>query len=557
MRRLFKVLRLTWGAAPGAMWRGAALSVAVLVMGVALLGLSGWFIVATGLAGLAGIGIAFDVFRPSAGIRFLALGRAASRYGERLLTHDATLRALAALRLDLMRRLAARPVAALQRLRGGPELTRITADVDALDGVVLRLALPLLAGLVTHAAAFAVLWWLVAPAVAGAVAAGYLLGAAAILARVAVVSRAPSAEAEAATQELRRGVIDAFRGQRDLLVQGRMGARLEELAALDGQARTAEDRLDRIDRASGFALAAVVAGVAGTALALGGWLVAGGAVEPAPAAIGFFVALALSETVLPLRKGLAEIGRMHDAAGRVMATEPAAPRLEGPAPAAAGLRGLTFEGVAVARPGGGVPLLAGLDLRVAPGETVALSGPSGSGKSTLLAVAAGLEAPAAGRVLLDGHPVGDWPEAALRARLTLVLQRAALVAGTIRDNLALAAPEADDTDMRAALEAVALWPVVAAKGGLDAVLGEGGAGLSGGEARRLALARAALRRPAVLLLDEPTEGLDGPRAEEALRGLRAMLPEAAILTASHRAEELATAHRTLDLGTYISKTASV
>ena len=106
MRALWRVLKLLLGASPRAMARGAALAVTVLLMGVALLGLSGWFITATGLAGLAGIGIAFNVFQPSAGVRLLALGRTAARYGERLLTHDATLRALAALRVDLLRRQA-------------------------------------------------------------------------------------------------------------------------------------------------------------------------------------------------------------------------------------------------------------------------------------------------------------------------------------------------------------------------------------------------------------------------------------------------------------------
>ncbi len=557
MRQLWQILRLTWGAAPRAMWRGAALSVAVLVMGAALLGLSGWFITATGLAGLAGIGIAFDVFRPSAGIRFLALGRAGGRYAERLLTHDATLRALAALRLDLIHRLAARPFAELQRLRGALPLMRITADVDALDGVVLRLALPALAGLLTHAAAFAALWWLVAPEMAWGIAAGYLLGATAILAQVGRATLRPSSEAEAATQALRRDVIDTFRGQRDLLVQGRMAARLETLAALEAHARASSDRLNRIDRNAGLALAGVVAGTAGAALVIGGWLVASGRADPAPAAIGFFVALALAETVLPLRKGLGELGRMRDAARRVMDAPAGAPALPAGAPEPRARSGLRFETVSVGRPGGGAPLLCGVSFAVAPGENVALAGPSGVGKSTLLGIAAGLDEPAGGQVLLDGAAIRTWPEDALRQRVTLVLQRAALLSGTIRDNLALAAHDATEDEMWTALEAVALRRTVTAKGGLDAVLGEGGAGLSGGESRRLVLARALLRRPEVLLLDEPTEGLDADTAHAVLRGLRAALPRAAILTASHRDEELATAHRTLDLRKYIPDFISV
>ena len=196
MRVLWRLTRLLWQADPWAMWRGAAAALAVLVMGAALLGLSGWFITATGLAGLAGIGIAFDVFRPSAGVRFLALGRAGARYAERLLTHDATLRALARLRLTLMARLETWPMAALRRLRGASELTRITADVDALDGLILRLVLPLAAGLLTHAMALAALWVLVSGPVAVAVAGGYVLGGALVLTLVARRALRPSARAE-------------------------------------------------------------------------------------------------------------------------------------------------------------------------------------------------------------------------------------------------------------------------------------------------------------------------------------------------------------------------
>jgi ATP-binding cassette subfamily C protein CydC len=181
MRQLLRMTGLLVGTAPRAMARGAALSVAVLVMGAALLGLSGWFITATGIAGLAGIGLAFDVFRPSAGVRFLALGRTAARYGERLLTHDAILRALAALRVAILRHQSRRDARALARLRGETVLTRMISDVDALDGLVLRVILPVAAGLVTHCVVFAMLHWLVGGPVAVAIAGLYLPAAAAVL----------------------------------------------------------------------------------------------------------------------------------------------------------------------------------------------------------------------------------------------------------------------------------------------------------------------------------------------------------------------------------------
>jgi len=192
-------------------------------------------------------------------------------------------------------------------------------------------------------------------------------------------------------------------------------------------------------------------------------------------------------------------------------------------------------------------VLEGFDLTLARGEWLALRGPSGTGKSTVLALAAGLLSPGAGVIRLWGQPLADWPETDLRARLMLVPQRGALIAGTVMDNLSLACAVPDRDRAATAVEAVALGAALASRGGLDCRLGEGGTGLSGGETRRLILARAILRAPEVLLLDEPTEGLDHDTARRVLAGLRAALPKASVLLASHRAAELACADRVIAL----------
>lgn len=517
MRVLFPVIRVLLTAAPWAMARGAALSVLVLLMGAALLGLSGWFITATGLAGLVGIGIAFDVFRPSAGVRFLALGRTAARYGERLLTHDATLRALAALRVALLIRQTGLGARALTRLRSETVLTRIISDVDALDGVVLRLLLPVFAALATHLVVFVALGCLAGWPIARAVLAGYLPLACLILWRLGRQGVAPADMAEHQSQVLRRGMIDMIRDRQALILGAKLAERETQLHAVEICARTDARTLDQAERNASAGLSILTALVTGMALVVGGQLIANGMIGPAIGAIGVFVALALAETIVPLKRGFAEYGRMVGAARRI------------------GLGGEGPGTTATTTGNSDAPLLSitrsGLHLDLKPGMAVAITGPSGQGKSSLLMQVAGLEQ--SNGIALQGLPPCAWHDGALRDLVAMVPQRSALIAGTIRHNLALAV-DVDDDEMWRALAAVCLADVIRERGGLAARLGEAGAGLSGGQARRLTLARAILKHPRLLLLDEPTEGLDPDTANRVLTGIRAYLPNAAILAVLHR-----------------------
>lgn len=148
MHDLIYIVRLLWREERRTFLRGLSLSLAVLLAGLALIGLSGWFITAAAVAGLAGAGAAFNVFTPGAGVRFLALGRTLARYGERLSTHDATLRALESLRITLLKGIARKPFAAIMQMRASATLNRILSDIDALDGLTLRLLFPVAAGFV-------------------------------------------------------------------------------------------------------------------------------------------------------------------------------------------------------------------------------------------------------------------------------------------------------------------------------------------------------------------------------------------------------------------------
>ncbi len=525
---------------------GLLLTVAVLAMGVGLLGLSGWFITASAAAGMAGLGILFNVFAPSAMVRFLALGRTVSRYGERVLTHDATLRALSDLRIRLLQGLLTRPHRELEKLRANAFLNRVTADIDALDGALLRLVLPALAGWTVIALSGLLLWWLVHPSVALVVGLGYLILPTLVFLIGQRIARKPSRQVEAAMMACRTRLIDLVAGRDDLTMYGRLEAMAAHGRGAIVRHSHATRRLDRIQQRTGLGLDLIGAALTASALGLGVRLVQTGEISAAQAAIGVFAALALAETVAPVRRALAEIGGMVQAARRVLPAV-SAQASEGGAEGVPGVAVLEMRGVGYRRGGSGAALFAPVDLNVAPGETLALAGPSGSGKSTLLLLAAGALEPSEGGVSWGGRPVGAWSQESLGRSIALVPQRHALIAGSVAENLRLAAPEASDEMLWKALEQVCLAGTVRARGGLALRLGFRGAGLSGGEARRLVLARAMLRRPQLLLLDEPTEGLDDATARAVMAGIRAALPEAAILMAAHRAAELSCADSCLQL----------
>lgn len=513
---------------------GALLAAATVLAGIMLLGLSGWFITATAIAGLSSAtAFAFDVFAPAAAIRFLALARTAARYGERLTTHDATLGVLAGLREQLFRYWSRPQSARLLVQRPSRLLFRLTADIDALDSLYLRVLVPAAVAIVT-ALAVAVTLGMMHPLV-GLGAGTFLLltglGVPLIAARFAGASSIRRAHA---LEALRSRSIDLVAGQTDLLMTGRLAAQVEGVAAADRRAAAADSRLNWIEVFAGAGL-----GVA-SALLLGGTLMAmaalasAGAINGPVAALGVLVALAALEPFAALRRGAVELGRTLLAARRI------GPSLAPPSPPVPRTAALNGEAVRTANArvthdGAPLPALHALNFTVADGERVALIGPSGAGKSTLLALIAG-ELGAA-----------DRGEVAT-AKSALLTQRTELFQDTLRDNLRLAAPEADDAQLHRALDQAGLNELVASLPmGLGTSLGEGGLGLSGGQSRRLALARLLLRDAPLWLLDEPTEGLDGATARDVLQRLRSAMPGHAVVIATHIRREAELADRIIIL----------
>ncbi|MCT1908997.1 thiol reductant ABC exporter subunit CydC [Brachybacterium paraconglomeratum] len=469
-------------------------------------------------------------------VRALGVSRGVFRWLERMLTHDVALRGVVSLRTSLFTALASRTDDALTRLRRGELLSRLGDDAQELGDHVIKAIVPALVAavmLVMVLATFAPLSLLATAAMAAslllaAVAAPYFAHRAAALTEQAVLTTRGDVTSRS---------LEILDDATSLRVDGRLDGALARLAA----AQAAHDAaIDRAARPAALAAAAVPASMV---LAVTGSLLAAGAAWTAgdlsAGQIGILLLLPLSsfEAATALPAAATQHARSRAAAERLDAligeggeVDGSAPvPAERPATATLTARDLTAGWSAEA------PCVRGLDLDLAPGSRLAVVGPSGSGKSTLLATLAGLLAPLGGEVSTDA--------ASLREAVTMFAEDGHVFATTLRENLRVVRGDLTDEEALAALAAVGHddW-LATLPHGLDTMLGPDGTTVSGGERRRLLLARAVVRRGPVLLLDEPTEHLDTARGDALLAALltpgdESLVPASStVVVVTHRPE---------------------
>ncbi|EOC1317468.1 cysteine/glutathione ABC transporter ATP-binding protein/permease CydC [Cronobacter turicensis] len=516
---------------------GVVLAIVTLLASIGLLTLSGWFLSASAVVGMAGL-YSFNYMLPAAGVRGAAIIRTAGRYFERLVSHEGTFRVLEHLRVYTFSRLLPLSPSGLARFRQGELLNRLVADVDTLDHLYLRVISPLIGALAVIAVVTLGLSLL--DVTLALTLGGIMLATLLLLPPLFYRAGRPVGEALTMLRaSYRQQLTGWLQGQAELSIFGAAGRYRDNLDATEQIWHEAQRRQAGLTALS----QAMMMLISGMTVVLILWMAAGGvggnSTPGSLIALFVFCALAAFEALAPVGGAFQHLGQVIASARRVseVIDQPAditfaEPGADAPREASLSLRNVSFS-----YPGQPQPALRDITLDVAPGEHIAILGRTGCGKSTLLQLLTRAWDPTSGDVALGGVSITEYREAALRATMSVVPQRVHLFSATLRDNLRLAAPQADDAALGAVLARVGLEKLLE-DDGLNAWLGEGGRQLSGGELRRLGIARALLHDAPVLLLDEPTEGLDAETERQVLTLVKEVAAQKTLLMVTHRLQGL-------------------
>ena len=532
---------------------GLLLSTITLMAGIGLLSLSGWFLSASAVAGLAlATAQIFNYFTPGGGVRFLSIIRTASRYGDRLATHQATFKLLTQLRVWTWRKLLPLSASNLQRHRQGDLLNRLVADIDALDHLYLRLLTPMLSAFfMLIAMYFFVAWidtqlalilcsslflmWLTLPWLF------YSLG------------RKPGVKQLNSKRLYRVQVLEFMQGLAEISLFGATQRFRDRLTQAEAELLDSQRAMANV---MAFSQAMIIL-CHGAVVVLILYLASSGIGQYQPPgamlAMIAFMALACIEMLLPIAGAFQHLSSCVAAATRINDLVEQTPDITFDEQNSELIKqgDIKFENIQFSYPDtSSQQILKGINLTIKAGEKVALLGQTGCGKSTLLSLLTREWQADSGKILIDELPIEQYSQPALTSGISIVSQRIYLFSGTLRSNLLLAqadnqqtfanyaqkksAQDKNDTLLISVLHKVGLSALTQGTEPLDVCIGEGGRQLSGGEQRRIGVARALLRDAPILLLDEPTEGLDKRTEREILSLLFEFAQDKSLLMISHR-----------------------
>ncbi|EKO3517291.1 cysteine/glutathione ABC transporter ATP-binding protein/permease CydC [Vibrio fluvialis] len=518
---------------------GMLLAFVTLCASIGLLTLSGWFLSAAAVAGLTIARETFNYMLPGAFVRGFAMGRTAGRWGERVVSHNATFKLLTDLRIFFFEKLAPMIPGRVSNLRDADLLNRLVADIDAMDHVYLRLISPVTVGVLGIAALTALLCWF-------DMALGLTLGSVLLVLLLVwpvmfyKLGKRNGAELTQHKAEMRVATLDWLQGYSELTIFGAESRYRDAIYA-------AQEKLlaNQKVNASFTGLASALLLLAnGWTLVLMLWLAADGVNGQAPdpmIALVVFATMASVELLMPIAGAFQHLGQTLTSARRLNEIILSEPDVKFPSEETrhSGQFDITFENLTFNYSGGEQPALKDVSLTIPAGNKVAIVGQTGSGKSTLIQLLCRYWDAQQGEIRIAGTRLQEWKESDLRAAISVVSQRVDILNGSLRDNLIMAKPTANDSELSAMLERVGLGKLLEAPG-LDAWLGDGGRQLSGGEKRRIGIARALLHNGPILLLDEPTEGLDKQTEQQIMALFQSHFENKTVIFITHRLVELET-----------------
>jgi ATP-binding cassette subfamily C protein CydC len=529
--RFLKISRSQW------FWMTAGILLGVLVIfaNTLLMAISGWFIASMAVSGVSGA--SFNYFVPSASIRFLAIARTVGRYAERLVTHEATFRILAELRVWLFKRFIPLSPACLERFSGGDVTGRLRADVDALETLYLRIIAPLLVGTISIVAGLIFIACFTLSS-AAAMLLSLLLAGVALPLLVGRFSEEPGRRSALLAAELRNKVTDGLQGVEELIL---LGAVERQAAAVDGLSAQLIEQQERLGRINGISLGGIAlfagSGVAAVLLTAS-VKVASHQMAPPNLVMLLLFSAALFEAAGQLPSALHLLPAVRESASRIfnLADAPV-PVPDGRVTSAMPSdNSICFENVSASYLPD-IPVLQNICLSVPAGGKVVLTGSSGIGKTLLLEILLRFRN-YDGSVTVGGIEIRDLPKEKLVGMIAAVPQRPHLFNATIRENILFGNCSASEDSIWEAIKDSCLDSWVAGLPlGLETEVGFNGSAVSGGEARRIALARALLKDAPILLLDEPTEGLDAETEREVVSRLNQRFKNSTgrtLLVVSHR-----------------------